>query len=71
MRLDIRLPLGLLFAILGLVMGGYGLVEGAELPGGARSWNANAGWGGVLLVFGVGMLILARRALVRNRAGLR
>jgi hypothetical protein len=71
MRLDIRLPLGLLFTILGLVMGGYGLLEGGEIPGVNGSWNANAGWGAVLLVFGVSMLMLARRARARSRTGAR
>ncbi len=61
--LDIRIPIGVMFTVLGLILFGYGLVPNAELY--ARhslSINVNFWWGLVLLAFGLGMLLLARRA---------
>lgn len=63
MGLDIRAPIGLLFAILGALMLGYGLwTTGAEeVYRRSLGINVNAVWGGVLLAFGLGMLWLGRR----------
>ncbi len=53
MALDVRLPLGLLFIILGALLAGSGvLASGSRL---------NLGWGLVMLVFGGVMLWLGRR----------
>ena len=52
MGLDIRLPLGLLFTILGVLLAAYGLLGGASI---------NLWWGLVMLVFGGTMLFLTRR----------
>lgn len=69
MTLDIRLPMGLLFTLIGLLLVMYGLTH-APLRA-AAGVNVNADWGAVLIVFGVSMLLLARRhtARVRRRAG--
>ena len=48
MLLDVRLPIGGLFLILGLLIGGYGLWTGVGTPAG----QLNAGWGAVMVVFG-------------------
>ena len=67
MRLDIRLPLGLLFTLIGALLVIYGITQGfASTTGGL---NLNADWGAVLILFGVGMLLLARRARRANRGG--
>jgi hypothetical protein len=61
--LDIRIPIGVMFTVLGLILSGYGLVPNAELY--ARhslEINVNFWWGLVLLAFGLAMLFLARRA---------
>ena len=52
--LDVRWPLGLLFAMIGALLLGHGLT--AEQPTQINVW-----WGGVLLIFGGSMLWLARR----------
>jgi hypothetical protein len=65
--LDIRIPIGAMFTVLGLLLAGYGLVPNAELY--ARhslGINVNFWWGLVLLAFGAGMLWLARRAALRK-----
>ena len=59
MNFDIRLPIGLLFLALGLLIGGYG----AATPAHAMSLglNVDLAWGGVLLLFGAAMTALALR----------
>jgi hypothetical protein len=60
--LDIRLPIGGLFVVLGLILVGYGIVTNADAEQYARSMsvNINLWWGLVMLVFGGLMLLLAR-----------
>jgi hypothetical protein len=63
--LDIRAPIGGLFTLLGVMLAGYGLF--ASGSGGASDLssgtNVNLWWGLVMTVFGVIMLLLARRAM--------
>jgi hypothetical protein len=61
MGLDIRTPIGLMFAILGALMLAYGLASDPALYARSLGINVNAIWGGVLLVFGGTMLALGRR----------
>jgi len=53
MGLDLRLPIGALFFIIGLLLAGYGWMS-ADVP--VDKW-----WGLVMVLFGVVMLTLARR----------
>jgi len=62
MRLDIRTPIGLLFAILGVLLLGYGLVADNAIYARSLGINVNLAWGLVLLAFGAVMLWLGRRA---------
>lgn len=59
--LDIRLPIGGLFAVLGLVLTGYGVATAGEEAHYVRSlsFNINLWWGLVLLAFGAGLLLSA------------
>ncbi|HYC31063.1 MAG TPA: hypothetical protein VEB59_02180 [Gemmatimonadales bacterium] len=59
--LDIRMPIGMLFTLLGLVLGGYGLATGGEpaMYAQSLSLNLNLWWGLVMLLFGVVMLSAA------------
>jgi hypothetical protein len=67
--LDIRIPIGLLFTVLGVIVGGYGLLTADDAERYARSFsvNINLWWGGVMLVFGTLMLLGAANA--RRKAG--
>jgi hypothetical protein len=58
--LDVRWPLGLLFAMIGALLLGHGLTLG-DAAAASEGPNINVLWGGVLLIFGVFMLWLARR----------
>jgi hypothetical protein len=62
MGLDIRLPIGLMFTVLGVLIGGYGLVSDRAIYAKSAGINVNLGWGCVLLVFGLLMLVLWRRS---------
>ena len=61
MGLDIRTPIGLMFAVLGALLVGWGLLTaGSDLYQRSLGMNVNLIWGAVLLAFGLGMLWLGR-----------
>ena len=59
--LDIRLPIGGLFSVLGLILAGYGAATANDdaLYERSLSFNINLWWVLVLLAFGVGLLLSA------------
>jgi hypothetical protein len=63
MGIDIRLPIGLMFAIFGLLLAGYGLLTGGDEMYARHSLgiNINLWWGLAMLAFGVVTLLLGRR----------
>jgi membrane-bound ClpP family serine protease len=63
MGLDIRLPIGGMFAIIGLLLAVYGLVTAGDTGLYARSLmvNINLWWGIAMLVFGGLLLFYGRR----------
>jgi hypothetical protein len=62
MRLDVRLPIGLLFLTLGIILIVYGLVaDPAIYAAHSLGQNVNLTWGIVFALFGAMMLFLARR----------
>jgi len=67
MQLDVRLPMGLMFVIIGLILSIYGLITWADAAMYQRSlgYNVNFWWGLLLTAFGAAMLVLARRAAAR------
>src|SRR6185437_5277959 len=56
MGLDIRIPIGSLFALLGMLLAGYGLCSNPAIYGRSLGLDINLWWGVVLLVFGLAML---------------
>lgn len=69
MGLDIRIPLGSLFVILGALLAGYGLLSSPAIYQRSLGLDVNLWWGLALLAFGLAMLALAwRAAVVRARA---
>jgi hypothetical protein len=61
MGIDIRLPLGALFSLLGLILIVYGAIGDPTRYQQSLGINVNLDWGIVLLIFGLLMLLLARR----------
>jgi membrane-bound ClpP family serine protease len=59
MNLDIRLPIGLLFTLLGILLVVEGLIGG---------FGVDLAWGVVMVLFGIAMLMLAGRAAARRRS---
>ncbi len=66
MNLDIRLPMGLMFTILGAMLVVYGLVSPTAIYSHSLGIDVNLWWGLVLLAFGLAMLALAFRAKRRG-----
>ena len=61
MGLDIRLPIGLMFTILGLLLAGYGLLGDKAVYQRSLGININLWWGLVMLIFGIVMLLFGKR----------
>ncbi|HYJ87988.1 MAG TPA: hypothetical protein VEW46_18120 [Pyrinomonadaceae bacterium] len=61
MGLDIRLPIGLMFSILGLLLTGFGLFGDQSIYRRSLGINMNLWWGIVMLAFGLIMLFVGRR----------
>jgi len=62
MGLDIRVPLGLIFLIIGGIMSVYGLLtRGSDLYAKSMDVNINLIWGILMVVFGAIMFIAGRR----------
>ena len=61
MGLDIRLPIGMMFTLLGAILAIYGLVTGSDSDMYKSSLNVNINliWGAVLFLFGAVMLTFA------------
>jgi membrane protein implicated in regulation of membrane protease activity len=66
MSLDLRIPMGLMFTLVGMILTAFGLAtRGSAIYAASLGINANFWWGLVLLVFGVAMLMLGRRSQKR------
>ncbi len=68
MNLDLRLPIGLMFSIFGVLLTLFGLVSDQAIYVQSLGINVNLWWGLVLLGFGFVMLAFAIRA-ARKRTG--
>ncbi len=66
MNFDLRIPVGLMFTIFGLILVGVGLFGGAALTEQSLGVNMNLWWGLVQLVFGVLMLLFGWRGSSRD-----
>jgi len=65
--MDLRLPIGGLFVVLGVILGIFGVMTNGDVAMYERSggMNINLIWGGVMLGFGALFLVLAQRAAKR------
>lgn len=70
MSLDLRIPMGLMFTLVGIILVAFGLATNGNTALYARSLgiNANLWWGLVLLVFGLTMFLMGRRGQKRLAA---
>jgi hypothetical protein len=62
MNLDLRIPMGLMFLLVGLILTIYGMVTmGSPIYTHSMGMDVNLDWGIVLLAFGAIMFTLGRR----------
>jgi hypothetical protein len=69
MGLDVRLPVGLMFAIMGALLVGYGLFGDHAIYARSLDINVNAIWGTVLLAMGAILLALWARGRSAGAGG--
>ncbi len=63
MRLDLRIPMGLMFTIVGAILAIFGLVtHSSAIYTRSAGMDINLIWGCVMLAFGLTMFLLGRRA---------
>ena len=60
--MDIRVPIGALFTLIGLLLTGYGIATVGQPGMSPTGIPIDLVWGVALLVFGLAMLALGRRA---------
>jgi hypothetical protein len=59
--IDIRLPIGLVFALVGILLTAFGAASNRAIYQRSLGVNVNLYWGLVLLAFGLVMVLLGRR----------
>lgn len=62
MPIDVRLPIGLLFLVLGLILAGYGAMIGIHVMAGHLDFV----WGSVMAIFGAILAWFGQRADARR-----
>lgn len=67
MKLDVRLPIGGMFALIGAIITVYGLFSDPAIYERSLGINVNLWWGLVMFAFGAFMLIMAWRGAKKNK----
>jgi ABC-type Fe3+-siderophore transport system permease subunit len=62
MGLDIRIPIGLMFTIIGLILSVFGAFSDRAIYARSLGFNVNLIWGLTLLVCGAVTLLVSRKA---------
>jgi hypothetical protein len=62
MKLDVRLPAGLMLSTIGVLLAGYGAFGDRAIYARSLGINVNLIWGSVLVVAGITMLVLSARS---------
>ena len=68
MDLDLRIPIGLMFALAGAILTAFGLKSDGNAALYAKSLgiNVNLWWGLVMVAFGLTMFLFGQRGEMRN-----
>ena len=61
MPIDIRVPIGVMMGLMGLMLAGYGLLGPHDIYARSLGMNINLVWGTALVIFGGIMLVLGMR----------
>ena len=62
MGIDIRIPIGAMFTLLGVLVGAFGLLADPAIYMRSLGINVNLWWGAMSTVFGLAMLLAGRRS---------
>ena len=65
MGLDLRIPLGAIFSLFGLLLVAYGALGDSSIYQRSLNINVNLWWGAFLLVGGLTLLILGKKGSAR------
>jgi hypothetical protein len=68
MYLDVRVPAGTLFVLVGIMLAIYGLVSEPSVYQRSLGVNINVSWGAVMIAFGAALLIWRRKSQVGRPA---
>ena len=68
MGLDIRLPIGLMFSLIGVLLTVFGLFGDKTIYQRSLAINVNLWWGIIMLIFGLAMLLLGLRGTRAKQA---
>jgi Na+/H+ antiporter NhaD/arsenite permease-like protein len=66
--IDLRLPIGIFFVLVGIIMTAYGVISPHNIPNITEKVNINLYWGIVLFLFGAPMTIFGWMADAKARA---
>jgi hypothetical protein len=69
MRLDVRVPAGLMLTTMGVLLAGYGLLGDQSIYVRSLGINVNLIWGLALIGAGACLLALSRRRVAAHRRG--
>ena len=69
MKFDVRLPIGLMFSIFGVMLVIFGLASDEAIYQRSLGINVNLWWGLVLVAFGAAMLRMAWRGRAKGGEG--
>ena len=67
MGIDIRLPIGFVFALVGILLTAFGAASNPAIYQRSLGVNVNLYWGLVLLAFGLIMVMLGRRGMRKSK----
>lgn len=70
MGLDIRLPMGAFFTLIGLILAAYGLLADPTIYERSLGLNVNLIWGIPVAAFGVWLLLLSHRRTAASRTAM-
>jgi hypothetical protein len=62
MKLDVRVPAGLMLTTIGVLLAGYGAISDRAIYARSLGINVNLIWGSVLVVAGAALLLLSARS---------
>lgn len=69
MNLDIRLPIGIMFGLFGVMLTIFGATSNPEIYAQSLGVNINLWWGIALMIFAAVMLLLGWRGSKKPRGG--